>query len=145
MLFNRCGHFSFEVEELFVSGTSVTVRVPIRRCALAERMIEVISQTENGWEAVRKLRTVGNDEVMETMAPGSARAAFGPDLEAIHSEECSTQRCQESCTPSYKTILAQFGYGEAADIETGSGCIGQEAPAMDPLALQGKIDVHVDL
>src|SRR5438477_8917165 len=41
-----CGHFSLEVELLPVTHTSVVLRVPIRRCALAERMISIIRQDE---------------------------------------------------------------------------------------------------
>src|SRR5579884_3896303 len=51
----RCGHFSVEVEMLPIAEGAVVLRVPIRRCALAERMIGLISQTEAGREVARKL------------------------------------------------------------------------------------------
>lgn len=126
-----CGHFSLEVEMVPVTHTSVILRVPIRRCALAERMIAVIAQNEEGREIARKL-TISSSAV-GTQEGGEAdriRVAFGPDLEAIHRMECSSQRCQESCTPNYRAILRQFGFDQEAERETASGCfeITYESP-----------------
>src|SRR5579859_2599750 len=125
MATNRCGHFSIEVEMLPIAEGAIVLRVPIRRCALAERMIAVISETEAGREVARKLTITGvpyaqsanRQETAQEMAPIDAeriRVAFGPDLEAIHPGECTIQRCQESCTPSYKLLLSHFGCEEAA-------------------------------
>lgn len=133
MQYSRCGHFTLEVEELFVSGAAVMMRVPIRRCALAERMIALISQTEKGRDVARKLRIEQQGSTGQEEAATLVRAAFGPDLEAIHSSECTANRCLESCTPSYKAILLQFAHGETADREKGAGCIGTETLTGDAL------------
>jgi hypothetical protein len=122
---NRCGHFSLETEILPVLHTAVVLRVPIRRCALAEQMIAVISQNEEGWAVARKL-TIATSNLensdSEDAAPPKLRVAFGPDLEAIHSAECTVERCQQSCTPGYRLMLRQFGQFEEAERETGEGC-----------------------
>lgn len=129
----RCGHFSIEVELLPIAEGAVVLRVPIRRCALAERMIALISETEAGREVARKLtiathaRSENRQESAQERLRLDAemiRVAFGPDLEAIHPGECTIQRCQESCTPSYKLLLSHFGCDEAARQETGDGCLG---------------------
>lgn len=130
---NRCGHFSIEVEMLPVSNTTLVLRVPIRRCALAERMIYIIAGTEEGREVARKLIITASNLTahMETGQAQEAaaiqaemiRVAFGPDLEAIHASECTVQRCQESCTPSYRLLLHQFGCDRDAEQETGAGCL----------------------
>lgn len=129
---SRCGNFSIEVEEIYVTGAPVVLRVPIRRCALAERMIEQISETKKGRQVARKL-TIPVPDAAESpsRAAGagqkpSIRAAFGPDLEAIHPNECTVQRCRESCTPSYRSILLQFGQRARAESEMDLGCIGSE-------------------
>ncbi|HZT40817.1 MAG TPA: hypothetical protein VFA07_01445 [Chthonomonadaceae bacterium] len=134
----RCGHFSIEVEMLTIAEGTVILRVPIRRCALAERMIAVISETEAGREVARKLTFTASPAHSESRQEAAqkidrieaemVRVAFGPDLEAIHPGECTVQRCQESCTPSYKMLLGHFGCEEAARQETGSGCLGMTEP-----------------
>src|SRR5579871_4000410 len=116
----RCGHFALEVEEVPVVAAAIVLRVPIRRCALAERMIAIISQTNEGMAVARKLiftasslesvqRLEGQTESPIQIDPDKIRVAFGPDLEAIHPAECTIQRCLESCTPSYRMLLEQFG------------------------------------
>jgi hypothetical protein len=133
----RCKHFSIEAEEIYVSGAPVVLRVPIRRCMLAERMIGLISQTAKGSEVAHKLRIASDphrthapaehphaDQVKPPILEAEIRAAFGPDLEVIHHVECTIQRCKESCTPSYKSLLQHFDLHELADQETGAGCFG---------------------
>ncbi len=130
---SHCGHFSLDTEKIHVPGVLVVIRVPIRRCRLAEHMVGLIATTESGREVARKLtistttlKQVGgapladNPEDQATDSP--IRVAFGPDLEAIHAAECTPQRCKESCTPCYKLLLQQFGFEDQAESETGSGC-----------------------
>ena|ERR1051325_3128219 len=119
---NRCGHFSLEVEELTVSHSSVTIRVPSRRCALAEHMITILSRSEEGKQVANKIRIISGSET-ETNEIERIRVAFGPDLDVIHAAECTVERCQESCTPSYRMLLLQFGFEEDAARETGEGCL----------------------
>src|SRR2546423_880299 len=121
---NLCGHFSLEIELLPVTHTSVVLRVPIRRCALSERMIALLSQHEEGLEIARRLTIAEASPPHDTESKESRiRVAFGPDLEAIHRLECTPQRCQESCTPSYRALLRQFDFEEDAEQEAGSGCM----------------------
>jgi hypothetical protein len=142
----RCKHFSVEVEEIYVSGAPVMLRVPIRRCALAERMIGYIAKTARGRSVALKLRIasrqneahaaaygvdlnrsesgVASSEMQAEFEEETIRAAFGPDLEAIHHLECTAQRCKESCTPSYRWLLEHFDLHDLAEQETGVGCLG---------------------
>jgi hypothetical protein len=128
-----CSHFSVEVEELYLSDAPVILRVPVRRCRLAERMVARIAAKEEGQELARRITIAGPEGVLPSgAATGSEgaeaekqaiRVAFGPDMDAIHALECTVTRCQESCTPSYQMLLRQFGFAEAAEAETGDGCL----------------------
>src|SRR5438105_4907477 len=92
---SRCAHFSVEVEEIIVPNAPVVLRVPIRRCALAERMIRLISKSPTGREIARKIIIVGtlkpgtDDLAAEDLQADTLRVAFGPDMEAIHFPECT--------------------------------------------------------
>lgn len=122
---NRCGHFTLEVEELRVPNSAVPLRVPVRRCALAEYMISVLARSEEGLVITRQLVMTPNKTLPHnagTFSTADVRVAFGPDLEAIHGLECTVQRCQESCTPSYRLLLQQFGFHADAERENGEGC-----------------------
>lgn len=123
---NRCGQFSIEVEEILVVGAPVVLRVPIRRCRLAERMIQLLSTTERGQKVAEKIKLASAQGAgkrdTEAAAEEILRAAFGPDLEAIHPHECTQQRCLESCTPSFKMLLRQFGFFAEAEREQSAGC-----------------------
>ncbi len=130
---SQCGHFSLEVQELPLSGVPVVLRVPIRRCKLAERMVALLATQEAGHEVVRKivisesLKTGGTGQhdkaELENLNIEALRVAFGPDLEAIHPHECTAQRCQDSCTPGFQALLRNFGFNEDASKETGTGCL----------------------
>ncbi len=120
---NSCGHFSTEVELITLQHNPVVLRVPVRRCALAERMIAILSRTEDGLEVASKIQLMEASTAEHTRAQTRYRAAFGPDLEAINRVECTPERCLESCTPGYRQVLRQFGHAEEADEETGSGCL----------------------
>jgi hypothetical protein len=129
---SRCAHFSVEIEEIIVPNAQVVLRIPIRRCALAERMILLISKSPEGREIARKMTIAGTGAVYseapdEDRQAAAVRVAFGPDMEAIHSPECTVQRCQESCTPSFRMLLAHFDLQDIAARETGEGCL--EVPA----------------
>ena len=121
-----CGHFSAEVELVSVQHSPVVLRVPVRRCALAERMIAAISRTDAGREVAEKIQILGSHhsgDAGSQVVEDNIRAAFGPDLEPISRPECSVARCQQSCTPGYKQVLVHFGYAVEAEEETGSGCL----------------------
>lgn len=122
---NFCGHFSTEVELLSVQHTGVILRVPVRRCALAEHMIGILSRTEEGQDVAAKIQLLGSS------SEPRIRAAFGPDLEVINRAECTTTRCQVSCTPGYRQVLLHFGYAGEAEQETGSGCLEVSADVAD--------------
>jgi hypothetical protein len=137
---NRCGHFSLQVEELHVADASVMLRVPIRRCALAEHMISVLVSTTEGAALAKKLLvtmvgSVGTDT--GSFDTSKIVVAFGPDLESIHPMECTVGRCKESCTPGYRSILFQYGFTDEAERENGKGCLDlegrdTEAPTITP-------------
>jgi hypothetical protein len=123
---NRCAHFSLEIEELRLPHTYVPLRVPIRRCALAEHMVVLLSRSDEGRAVAAKLTVAasrdtlaGNDEQKQE----TIRVAFGPDLEAIHAPECTVLRCQESCTPSYRLLLLEFGFETEAQQVTEASCL----------------------
>jgi len=126
---NRCGHFSLEVEEVSVPLAAVVVRVPIRRCALAEHMIGILAHSDEGNQIAQKLQIAASRRDADTYGE-QVRVAFGPDLDVIHATECTVQRCQESCTPSYRLLLQQFGFDEDAARETGEGCLEIVAQAI---------------
>lgn len=123
---NRCGHFSLEIEELRLPHTYIPLRVPIRRCALAEQMVMILARSEEGLTVANKLAVAGSRSTLtggEEQNPQSIRVAFGPDLEAIHAPECTVLRCQESCTPSYRLLLLEFGFEAEANQATDAGCL----------------------
>ena len=101
----------------------VVLRVPVRRCALAERMIAILSRTDEGREVAAKIQLMESSSAENQGSQLRYRAAFGPDLEAINRVECTTERCQESCTPGYRQVLRHFAYADEADQETGDGCL----------------------
>ncbi len=111
-----------------MSGAGVELRVPIRRCLLGEQMARLLMQTEAG-RAVCSRLLINSPESRE--APelresedeaNPIRMAYGPDLEPIHPLECLLDRCIESCSPSYKAMLQEFGLHEAVDAQEGKGC-----------------------
>ena len=123
---NRCGHFSLEIEELRLPHTYIPLRVPIRRCALAEHMVMILSRSEEGRTVATKLTIAASRETLadnEAQDAQTIRVAFGPDLEAIHAPECSVLRCQESCTPSYRLLLLEFGFDAEASQVTEASCL----------------------
>ncbi len=113
----HCNHFSLEVEELKLPHSYVLLRVPIRRCALAEHMVHLLAQSQQGRTVARKLTLAASRAAFEgegLAGEETLRVAFGPDLEAIHAQECTVSRCQQSCTPSYRLLLLEFGFEEEA-------------------------------
>ena len=120
----RCTQLKIESEIVVVSGAGVELRVPIRRCLLGEQMARLLMQTEGGQLVCAHLLI---NSPMTRTTPGlgeaenenrSVRVAYGPDLEPIHPLECTIDRCMESCSPSYKTILLEFGLKEALEAQT---------------------------
>lgn len=123
---NRCAHFSLEIEELRLPHTYIPLRVPIRRCALAEHMVVLLSRSEEGRAVANKLTVAASRENLasgEKQNSETIRVAFGPDLEAIHAPECTVLRCQESCTPSYRLLLLEFGFETEAQQAREATCL----------------------
>ena len=127
---NRCRHYQLETEYIPVPGAPVMLSIPVRRCHLAEHMIERLAMSGQGTDIARKLM-FPSAPTLEAPADGSnaalpenllIRAAFGPDLEPIHHEDCIVQRCMGSCTPGYVALLDQFGIEIDADHAVGKGC-----------------------
>ena len=130
---NRCRHYQLETELIAVPGAPVMLRIPVRRCHLAEHMLERLATTEQGAEIGRKLMFPTPSVSPHSMnnpddVPSNGlliRAVFGPDLEPIHHDDCLAERCLASCTPSYVFLMEQFGTGMDARHAAGKGC--QEA------------------
>jgi hypothetical protein len=123
---HRCAHFSLEIEELRLPHTYIPLRVPIRRCALAEHMVVLLSRSEEGRTVAAKLMVAASRETLaegEELSQATTRVAFGPDLEAIHAPECTVLRCQESCTPSYRLLLLEFGLETEAGQVSEASCL----------------------
>ncbi len=135
----RCGHYSPEAELIVVSGAPLVIRIPVRRCLLAEQMLAQIAQTDAGLVVARKLSIASAtppsahddpDADISTNTEGLShpiRAALGPDLEPIHHAECLVSRCLESCTPGYRAMLEQFGVVIASGDDPGRGCLESSA------------------
>lgn len=138
---DRCRHYQLETELIAVPGAPVLLRIPVRRCHLAEHMIARLTASEHGEEIAGKLmfplpapaeaslpirsdREAGERPESDVEAV-LIRAVFGPDLEPIHHADCLVQRCVSSCTPAYTTLLEQFGLTVDVNHATGRGC--QEA------------------
>ncbi len=119
---NCCGHFSADVELISLPHTPVVLRVPVRRCALAERMIAIVSRTEDGRAVAEKIQIMQSSRSNAEGEQLEIRAAFGPDLDAITRADCTPARCQESCTPGFRQVVRYFGYATDADDERGEGC-----------------------
>ncbi|MCW3099111.1 MAG: hypothetical protein JWL77_4729 [Chthonomonadaceae bacterium] len=123
---NRCAHFSLEIEELRLPHTYIPLRVPIRRCAFSEYMVMLLSRSDEGRAVATRLTVaasrahLANGEMQDQQ---TVRVAFGPDLEAIHAPECTVLRCQESCTPSYRLLLLEFGFEMEARQVTEASCL----------------------
>ena len=123
---HRCAHFSLEIEELRLPHTYIPLRVPIRRCALAEHMVVLLSRSEAGRTVAGKLAVAASRDRLnedEAQQQATIRVAFGPDLEAIHAPECTVLRCQESCTPSYRLLLLEFGLEMEAGQVSEASCL----------------------
>ena len=123
---NRCAHFSLEIEELRLPHSYIPLRVPVRRCALAEHMVMILFQSEEGRAVAAKLVVAASRETLtggKEENSGMIRVAFGPDLEAIHAPECTVLRCQESCTPSYRLLMLEFGFETEANQVSEASCL----------------------
>ena len=124
----RCPRLKIESEIIQVSGAGVELRVPIRRCLLGEQMARLLMQTEEGRLVCARI-LINSPKTLE--APNlremenetrPIRVAYGPDLEPIHPLECAIDRCVESCSPSYKAMLMEFGLHDAVAAQDGHGC-----------------------
>lgn len=130
---NRCRHYQLETELIAVPGAPVMLRIPVRRCHLAEHMLERLAATERGAEIAPKLMFPtslllahsANDPDVPRADGRLIRAVFGPDLEPIHHDDCIAERCLASCTPGYIFLMEQFGTGMDVRHAEGKGC--QEA------------------
>lgn len=124
----RCPRLKIESEIVLVSGAGVELRVPIRRCLLGEQMVRLLMQSVEG-RAVSSRLLINSPKTLEapSLREGAndtmpIRVAYGPDLEPIHPLECLIDRCIESCSPSYKAMLIEFGLNDAIVMGTSDGC-----------------------
>jgi hypothetical protein len=103
----RCPHYQIYSEPLKMEGPPAYLA--IRRCMLAERLIQFLDRTEEGKQFAERI-------VIHTQ--GGKRYAFvGPDLEPVTQLACHGQRCEECCTPAYLHTLEQFGVADPQEEE----------------------------
>jgi hypothetical protein len=95
----RCPHYQIYSEQLKMDGPPAYLA--IRRCMLAERLIQFLDQSEEG-------RQLGGILVIHT-TDGKRYAFVGPDLEPVTQQACNVRRCEDRCTPAYVHTLRQFG------------------------------------
>ena len=98
MKVETCPHFQTRIEPLSLELT--TALLPVRRCLLAERMIV----------RIRPLPESGDFVSAFVRDPGSEvpSCLYGPDLDAIEHGKCTKERCETSCSPSYRQLLESF-------------------------------------
>lgn len=107
-----CAHYSLEVETIVVPTTGVEIHIPVRRCALSERLVVVFQRSD----AAADLRSYMLLAAPAGAGPAEIRVALGPDLEPIERRECTVERCRESCTPGYRDLLAHYALTDPADL-----------------------------
>ena len=103
----RCPHYQIYSEQLKMDGPPAYLA--IRRCMLAERLIQFLDRTEEGKQLAERI-------VIHTQ--GGKRYAFvGTDLEPVTQHACHSQRCEERCTPAYVRTLEHFGLADPQEEE----------------------------
>ena len=95
----RCPHYQIYSEQLKMDGPPAYLA--IRRCMLAERLINFLDTSEEG-------RQLGKKMVIHTR-DGKRYAFVGTDLDPVTQQACTGRRCEESCTPAYLQTLTHFG------------------------------------
>jgi len=95
----RCPHYQIYSEPLALEGPPAYLA--IRRCVLAERLIQFLRQSAEG--------NLLADKLVVHVAGGNAYAFVGPDLEAVTQTACTVKRCAERCAPAYAEHLERFG------------------------------------
>lgn len=117
----QCSHYALEIEDVAVPAVDVVIQIPIRRCALAERLVMRLER--EGAAAELRAYVVLAMHSAPAAQPAPLRVALGPDLEPITRGECTASRCAESCTPGYHHLLAQYGV-EDSDPSGTQECTG---------------------
>ena len=103
----RCPHYQIYSEPLKMEGPPAYLA--IRRCMLAERLIQFLDRTEDGKQLAEKI-------VIHTQS-GKRYAFVGTDMEPVTQHTCHRQRCEERCTPAYLHTLEQFGLADPQEEE----------------------------
>lgn len=123
---NSCGHFSIEIEQLPVPFSEAPLHVPVHRCRLAERMVIILARSEESRKVALKLVSASSQALLsdgKDIPPEQVVAAFGPDLEAIHAPDCTTERCRLHCAPGYRRLLRDFGFEKEGEQVDESSCV----------------------
>ena len=94
----RCPHYQLYSEPLGLEGPASYLA--IRRCLLAERLVTMLRQSEEGNQLADKLVVLASN--------GKSFAIIGPDLEAVTQRACTQSRCDAQCTPAYTQHLDRF-------------------------------------
>ncbi len=80
---NRCRHYQLETEFIPVPGAPVMLSIPIRRCHLAEHMIERLATSDNGRDIARKLMFPSAPHVRIPCDPTAALPESLPDSRRV--------------------------------------------------------------
>lgn len=103
----RCPHYQIYSERLDSEGPPSYLA--IRHCLLAERLIRILRQTQDGALLAGKL-------IIRT-TEGKTFAFAGPDLEAVTQLTCTVERCEMRCTPAYAQNLEHFDLQDPGEEE----------------------------
>jgi hypothetical protein len=101
-----CPQFQTRMEQIPLKRR--TTMLPIRRCLLAERMVEKLRDRP---DAVSFVAAIAVDPLAQPPL-----CIHGPDLDTIEYTKCTSERCATSCSPSYRDILARCGAEDRHEI-----------------------------
>jgi hypothetical protein len=116
-----CPQFQTRIESYPLR--TISAMLPVRRCLLAERMVQLVRGVEAADPVVRTVVFNRNTDPPYCL--------YGPDLESIEHWKCTADRCAGSCSPSYREILARFGVSDPEEIAC-SVVVGEHDSASSP-------------
>jgi hypothetical protein len=116
----RCNYFSLETEEIKAVEGGAAIKVPVRRCLLAEQMATLLSKTPEGRRVLEHMalpQGQGGSTRDVSLDIARLRVAFGPDLQAVMPQVCTVDRCMASCSPGFKELLVYYGSREQTEAD----------------------------
>jgi hypothetical protein len=117
-----CPQFQTRIEPIPLRST--TALLPVRRCLLAERMIGFLRTVPEAAEVIVAVAIDPSQPVPVCI--------HGPDLDTIEHGKCTSDRCAQRCSPSYRELLSRFQLTDSQEIDCGVA-----TPATDPAQSPG--------